>query len=253
MKKLDYILKFIFWLSPILFWLAWQFVVSYPHALWILLAASTLLLVLVAYEFTGCKWGWRFLFTFISLSLLLNSFYLFISLIASQWIVQMLWLLIVWYLYSYLFTAAKIDKGIDADGCALISLYGGLYTAFFFAATLFGFRAFLNLSLWPLLLIFLIITFLNTRALSYAQSWNGREYFGFWFFLSLLSTEIVMMISLLPLNYLVAAILSTLAYYSIINFARLYINDRLTKRKIRNYAWFISLSLIFILLTARWL
>jgi len=253
MKKLDYILKFIFWGSPLLFWLGWQLILSYPHALWILASVSTLLLIFVAYEFAGRKWRWRFFFTFISLGLLLNSFYLFISLIALQWIVQILWLLMLWYLYSYLLTTVKMNKGADMSEWALTSLYGGLYTTFFSAATLFGFRAFLSLSPWPLLLVFLIIVFVNTRALAYAQSWNNREYLGFWLFLSLLTTEIVMMISLLPLNYLIAAILSTLAYYSVINFARLYINGRLSKRKIKNYAWFTALSLVLILLTARWL
>jgi hypothetical protein len=253
MKKLDYILRFIFWASPLFFWVGWQFILFHPYGLWILMAVSTFLLIFVAYEFAGHKWNQQFLFTFISLGLLLNSFYLFISLIASQWIGQLLWLLMLWYLYSYILTAAKIKKTADLTEWRLMSLYGGLYTTFFAAATLFGFRAFLSLSPWPLLLIFLIIVFANTRALAYAQSWNDRKYLGFWFFLSLLITEIAMMLSLLPLNYLIAAILSTLAYYSVINFARLYINGKLTKRKITNYAWFTALSLVFILLTARWL
>ncbi|MDD2681008.1 MAG: hypothetical protein PHE20_02780 [Patescibacteria group bacterium] len=253
MKKLDYILRFIFWGSPLLFWLGWQLILSYPHALWILASASTLILIFVAYEFAGRKWRWRFFFTFISLALLLNSFYLFASLIAMQWIVQLLWLLMIWYLYSYISTAVKMKKNVDMTAWGLMSLYGGLYTTFFAAATLFGFQAFLSLSQWPLLLIFLVIVFANTRALAYAQSWNDKEYLGFWFFLALLTTEIVMMLSLLPLNYLIAAILSALAYYSVINFARLYINGKLSKRKITNYAWFTALSLALILLTARWL
>jgi len=253
MKKIDYIIKFIFWGSPLFFWLGWQFILSHPHNLWVLSLLSTIVLILVSYEFSGRQRGWKFRFSFLSLTLLLNSFYLFISLIALQWIVQLLWLLMLWYLYSYIIVGVKMNKSNDTSEWSLISLYGGLYTTFFAAATLFGFRAFLNLSLWPLLLIFFVIIFINTRSLAYAQAWNNRNYFGFWFFLSLLITELVMMLSLLPLNYLIAAILGALAYYSAINFARLYINNQLTRRKIKNYAWFTFLSLVIILLTARWL
>ncbi|MBN2884537.1 hypothetical protein JXE04_01280 [Patescibacteria group bacterium] len=253
MKQLDFIFKFIFWASPFLFWLGWQIVLSYPHGLWALLLISTILLIIVAHESAQRTWRWQFIFIFISLALLMNGFYLFISLIASAWIVQLLWLLMIWYLYNYLSRIIKMNKTTDRTEWALMSLYGGLFTTFFVSATLFGFQAFLGLSPWPLLLLFLIIVFVNTRSLAYTQSWNDREYLGFWFFLALLVTEIVIMISLLPLNYLIAGILSTLAYYSVINFARLYIQGSLTKRKIKNYAWFTALSLALILLTARWL
>lgn len=253
MKTLNFILKFIFWSSPILFWLGWQIILSHPYGFWVLIAASTLLLFILAYEAAKRIWGWQFIFIFMSLALLMNGFYLFISLIASVWIVQLLWLLMLWYLYNYLRTIIEMNKTGERMEWALVSLYGGLFTTFFAAATLFGFQAFLGLSPWPMLLVFLIVVFANTRSLAYAQSWNNREYLGFWFFLSLLITEIVMMISLSPLNYLIAGILSALAYYSVINFARLYIKGNLTGRKIKNYAWFTVLSLTLILLTARWL
>jgi len=253
MKQFNFILKFIFWASPLLFWLGWQIILSYPHAFWILLAVSTLLLIITAYEAAQRTWRWQFIFIFLGLALLMNSFYLFISLVASVWIVQLLWLAMLWYLYNYLRVVARMNKKNEKTEWPLMSLYGGLFTTFFAAATLFGFQAFLGLSLWPLLLVFLIVVFANTRYLAYAQSWNKREYLGFWFFLSLLIAEIVMMLSLLPLNYLIAGILSALAYYSVINFARLYIQGNLTGRKIKNYAWFTALSLALILLTARWL
>ena len=253
MKQLNFILKFVFWSSPLLFWLGWQIILSYPYAFWALLTASTLLLIITAYEAAKRTWRWQFIFIFIGLALLMNGFYLFISLIASVLIVQLLWLVMLWYLYNYLWVVVKMNKTKNRTEWSLMSLYGGLFTTFFAAATLFGFQAFLGLSLWPLLLVFLIIVFANTRSLAYAQSWNNREYLGFWFFLSLLITEMVMMLSLSPLNYLIAGILSTLAYYSVMNFARLYIQGNLTGRKIKNYAWFTALSLALILLTARWL
>jgi hypothetical protein len=55
------------------------------------------------------------------------------------------------------------------------------------------------------------------------------------------------------LNYLISGILSALAYYSVINFVRLYLENNLKRHKIRNYAWFTAVSLAIILLSARWL
>lgn len=252
-KKISPILKLIFWSAPILFWLGWQLVLSYPHAFWILIVASVALLLLVSYEAAGRKFSWHFIFVFASSALLLSSFYLFLSLLARPWLTQALCLLMVWHLYRYFIAAKKAANGDDQSEWAQISLYGGLLTIFLAAVSLFGLQSFLSLSPWPLLLLFAVVLFINTRAIAFSQSWNRREDWYLWPLLALLTGEIAMMLTLLPLNYLIAAILCTLAYYSVINFVRLYLNNNLSGRKIKNYALFTAISLLVILLTARWL
>lgn len=252
-KRLSSLLTGLFWIAPLCFWIGWQIILLYPSAFWILIVVSLLLLLPVSYEAANRKRGWRFGFIFINLGLLLGLFYLFISLLAVNWVVQLLWLAILWYLYRYLGTAKKAAQGIKPVEWAHISLSGSLVVIFLASISLFGLQAFLSLSPWPLLGALAVIALLNTRALAFSQGWNGQNDLWLWPFLSLLTVEIVMMLSLLPLNYLIAGILSALAYYSAINFVRLYLTKSLTKRKIKSYAWFIAISLVIILLTARWL
>jgi hypothetical protein len=90
-------------------------------------------------------------------------------------------------------------------------------------------------------------------SLAFSQGWNRPQDFWLWPLSSLMISEIALMFTLLPLNYLIAGILCALAYYSVLNFIRLYLNNNLSARKIKNYALFTAISLIIILLTARWL
>lgn len=252
-KKISLILKLIFWSAPIFFWLGWQLVVYYPHAFWILIVASLALLLLVAYEAVGRKFSQRFLFIYAASALLLSNFYLFLSLLSRPWLTQFLCLLMVWHLYRYLIATKKAANGDEQSEWAQISLYGGLLTVFLAATSMFGLQSFLSLSPWPLLLLFIVVLFINTQVIAFSQSWRKQENWYLWPILALLTGEIAMMLTLLPLNYLISAILCTLAYYSVINFARLYLNNNLSGRKIKNYALFTAISLIVILLTARWL
>ena len=254
MKKNSlFLINLIFWSSPLLFWIGWQIVLVFPHSLWVLALVSALILLPVAFESSGRRFSWATLFIFINLSLLLGSFYLFIALIASPWVLRLLWLFIIWYLYRYLWEAKKYAGSGQTDFFAPIAAVGGLVSVFFSAASLFGLQSFLSLSPWPLLAALLPVLFLNIRAAAFIQGWNKSQDFPLWPVLSLFVAQIVMMLTFLPLNYLISGILSALAYYSAFNFVRLYLNNNLKGHKIRNYAWFTAISLAVILLSARWL
>ncbi|MDP3837278.1 MAG: hypothetical protein Q8Q67_04220 [bacterium] len=252
-QRLLLLLKIVYWMSPLVFWLFWQIILANPQELWYLLLAVMVLLVPVSYEAAGRKRGRRFFFIFLSLGMLLSSFYLFISFLSSSWQVEILWLLLLAYIYRYLFTAYRMSHGGSTDDWRLVSLYGGLLTVFLASTSFFGLLSFLSLSPWPLLASFIPFVVASTYSLAYSQEWLRKSDRWLWPLLSILPLQIVMMLSLLPLNYLITGILSTLAYYSMINFVRLYSINNLTRRKIQNYAWFTALSLIIILLTARWL
>lgn len=252
-KNIALLLNILFWSSPVLFLLGWQIVLIFPHYLWILIVFSILLLIPVSFEAAGRHFSWLMTFIAVNLILLLSSFYLFISLIASPWILRFLWILLLWYLYHYFWEAKKALRSGNNDLFNPIVMSGGLVIAFFSTASLFGLQSFLSLSPWPLLAALILVLFLNTRSIAFIQGWNRPQDRILWPFLSLFVTEIVMMLSLLPLNYLISGILSTLAYYSALNFVRLYLNNNLKGHKIRNYAWFTAISLAIILLSARWL
>ncbi len=252
-KKISLFLKFLLWGSPLLFWLGWQIILVYPNSLWILALATVALLLPALFELGGRVFDRRFAFSLIATSLLLGSFYLFISLLANNIVVQILWLIMIWHLYRYLFASRKYIVSGDINDWAQMSLYAGLVTIFLASASLFGLQAFLSLSPWPLLGVLTLVLLANTSSLAYSQGWYVKENMWLWPWLSLMVAEIAMMISFLPLNYLISGILSTLAYYSAINFVRLYLTKKLSGRRIKNYALFTVISLAVILLTARWL
>lgn len=252
-QRLLLLLKVVYWISPIIFWLTWQIVLSNPQRLWYLLVAILILLVPVSFEAAGRKRNRRFFFIFLNLGMLWSSFYLFISFLESSWQIAALWLLLLIYIYRYLFAAARMSSGNSPEDWKLASLYGSLLTVFLASASFFGLQSFLSLSPWLLLASFVPFVLASNYSLAYSQDWLRQEDGWLWALLSVLPLQIVMMLSLLPLNYLITGILSTLAYYSMINFVRLYSNKNLTRRKIKNYAWFTALSLIAILLSARWL
>lgn len=252
-KRLQTLLKVLFWLAPICFWLGWQIILIYPASFWLLFVVSALILILVVFEAADYRFSKQGIYIFIHLTLLLSSFYLFISLLSSLLIPQLLWLLMLVHLYRYLWSIKSLKEDEKSEDWSQISIYGSLITVFLVSTSLFGLQSFLSLSPWPLLAGLAIVFFLNTETLAFSQGWQKMKNKFFWVILSFLVTEIAMMLTLLPLNYLVMGILSTLTYYSAINFTRLYLNNNLKKYKIRNYAWFTGIGLIIILLTARWL
>jgi len=252
-EKISFILKFVLWGAPLLFWLGWQIILIYPYALWVLALSTLILLIPALFEVGGRVFNRHFAFSLVGTSLLLGSFYLFISLLANNLVVQVLWLIMVWHLYRYLLASRKFIVSGDASDWAQMSLYAGLVTIFLASASLFGLQAFLSLSPWPLLGVLALVLLANTSSLAYSQNWYLKENMWLWPWLSLMVAEIAMMISFLPLNYLISGILSALAYYSAINFVRLYLTKKLSGRRIKNYALFTVISLAVILLTARWL
>ncbi len=252
-KNLALLFNWYFWLTPILFYLGWRIAVIYPSSLWIVVLAACILLIPSVYEATERRLSWLSVAIYVNLAVLIVSFYLFISLIASPWILSLLWLIMLWHLYRYLLFVKKFVAIKQNDYFIPIAFVSSLAASFFAAASLFGLQSFLTLSPWPLLVVFFVLLIINTEALAIIQGWQNKRNQIIWPLIAFFTAEITMMITLLPLNYLISGILSALAYYSVINFVRLYLENNLKRHKIRNYAWFTAVSLAIILLSARWL
>ena len=241
-----------FWLSPLLFWLFWQFILFNPvHLYWFLLAII-LCLSPVSYEVVGKRLNWNFVAIFYSLAFFVISFFLFSSLLKSGWPLQLLWLYFIWHLYRYLLSARNFYLEKKSEFSYFI-IYHLLISVFLFSSLVFGVQSFLSLAVWPLLAISLPVFFFSLLSLAWIETWLKNYKWWFWFLFALLTTEIILALSWLPLSFIILGILSTLFYYSTLNFTRLYIDNRLTAKKIKNYAIFTIVSLIIIFLTARWL
>lgn len=244
--------KLLFWLTPVLLWLFWQIILIRPNYFWILLPFSALIVFLAASEAMSKKFNRYFFIVVLDLIVFVVSFYLFSSLLTPGWWLQLFWLYFVWHLYSYLVSLRNyhLDK---LNYFLYFSAYSSLVSFFLFSSLLFGLQSFLSFSSWSLLLGIFPLIFLNIMSITVIQNWDKLRNSWFWLFLAFLSWEFIAILTLLPLSYLVLGALSVLFYYSIFNFVRLYLTNRLTKTKIKNYIIFIMISLLVIFLTARWL
>jgi hypothetical protein len=244
--------KLLFWLAPVLFWFFWQIILYRTNYFWMLLGLSVIIILIATYEAMGRKLNKYFLIISFDLVVFVASFYLFSSLIITGWWLQIFWLYFVWHLYSYLISLRNYHLG-KVNYFLYFSIYSSLVSFFLFSSLLFGLQSFLSFSPALLLIGVFPLILINMMSIAIIQSWDKLRNFWFWLFLALLSLEFIAVLTLLPLNYLVLGTLSVLFYYSIFNFVRLYLINRLTKTKIKNYIIFIMISLLVIFLTARWL
>lgn len=251
-KYLQAITSLLFWLAPILFWLFWQLMMLDPRDFFILLIIAVIILPFVAFETVGRKFNRFFFLVMADLAIFVAAVYFFSSLLKMGWGLQFLWFYYIWHLYRYLLAARNYYANKNSE-FQYFTIYHTLINLFLISAIIFGFRSSLSLSIWPLLLSSLPLIFINTISLALNQKWLKLQSWSFWIFISILMVEVIMLLSFLPLNFLVLAVLSTLFYYSTINFIRLYFENRLSSRKIKNYAIFTIIALILIFLTARWL
>lgn len=251
-KYLRTLSSFLFWLSPLLFWLFWQIVLLNPHSFFTFIIIAGIIIPFVSYEVANRKFNKYFLSTLADLSIFVASIYFFSSLLKMGWGLQFLWFYFIWHLYRYLLSARNFHQE-KKNEFIYFSIYHSLVSIFLLGSLLFGLQSSLSLSVWPLLGIVSPLIFIVIVSLASIQGWLKLQPWFFWLFMTMLVVETMIVLSLLPLNFLVLGVLATLFYYSALNFIRLYLEKRLTKKRITNYAFFTIISLIIIFLTARWL
>lgn len=251
-KYLQFLTSTLFWIFPLLVWLFWQLVMHEPHDFFIYLIISIAIIPLVAYEAVNHNLKQSLVLVSVDLLIFLSAIYFFSSLIKMGQGLNLIWIYFVWHLYRYLLSARNYYSGKKKDFVDFI-FYHSLVNLFLLSSLIFGLQVSLSLSIWPLLAIGAPSILISIVSLAIRQQWLKLASWQFWLFLTILELEILIALSFLPLSYLVLGILSTLFYYSVLNFSRLYFEDRLTRKKIKNYTLFTIISLIIIFLTARWL
>lgn len=244
--------KLVFWLAPVLIWIFWQLILLKPNLFWEFFVLALALVVIAAVEAVGPRLNKFFLVATLDLLIFVAAFFLFLSLLTPGWLLQFILIYFVWHLYAY-FISIKKFQSKKVSYFQYFSSYNSLVSFFLFSSLFFGLQSFLNWSPWILIVIISPLVLANMLSIAFIQSWLNLKSLWFWLFLSLIVVEFIFVLTLLPFNYLVLGILSVLFYYSIFNFTRLYLTNRLTKSKIKNYSLFIVISLLIIFLTTRWL
>ncbi|MFA5754131.1 MAG: hypothetical protein WC905_02080 [Patescibacteria group bacterium] len=184
------------------------------------------------------------------------SFSAYAAIIVSQLAIQVIFLLVVWFLFSYLknlyyyLSYGAPDRAAKID---YLMVSGGFLTVFAAAAVLFDLPAFINWPLAAVVLVFLPIFFLLFLQFLPFKKINLKSE-GTWIAVCTLAlTELAWGLALLPLNFNILALVMAIIYYLFISSTRLKWQGSLSARGLK-YPLILSIFIILLLLlTANWL
>jgi hypothetical protein len=152
-------------------------------------------------------------------------------------------------IYSYLINTARYRK----NSLAYFSSYANFIAVYFIASAAFGLQSFLSLSIWILMFIVLVFVAAAAYETMWASNISGPSSF-FYLALSCLSVfEIVWVVSFLPLSFYIMGLLVAISFYIILGLVRMQLLDSLNRGIIKTYLTLGVMSLILVLMTARWI
>jgi|GEM_PF-3409092 len=220
------------------------------------LAIGALLIILLARRLITPfrKHGW--LVWLICPLLFWLSVSLYTTIITSYFFIQLIFLCIAWFIFSYFTTLSKyqIDNNQDLHRkFDSLILSGGFLICAASGASLYGLSAFIS---WPtslLLLLFLpiaILLFFQFAPLK-KNFWSENKFLLPIVVLVLM--ELAIVLSFLPLNFNLLGFCLALGYYFLLTVMRFRWQDRLERRYLKGII-ILSIIIVFILFfSARWL
>ncbi len=252
---MQYFPRFAVTIYPLVIWLLSEVYFFQPKSFYISLGASLLLTIALSFYLKRKDSPWPWWFAILLPSAFLGAGSVYASLQISKLAVQLIFLVIVIFLFIYfknLYYRYRRPDLYAAEEFELVKAFGGLLTIFFSSASLLGLQALLNLTAWPMFLVFavivLAITFINLED----EPAERRIIWQFSLITVFLLAEEALVFLMLPLQYNVAALCLAIIYYLLISLTKLYFRQALTGKKIRYYLLAGYGGIILALLTARW-
>ncbi len=239
---------------PLSLWILGQVFLWRPDLFFVCLSFGALLIILSAKLISAPDRGWP---PFVIAPLLFFlSFSLYSAIIINRFWIQFIFLLVAWFAFSYFkdlyhYRRLASDEMTNRFGALFAS--GGFLTVFAAAAVLFDLPVFIN---WPLplmLLIFMALVYLLFIQFLFLRriTWEGTGLLiitG-----TLILTELAWVLSFLPLDFNVLALLLAIFYYLVLAAVRLYWRNNLNSRALRLPIILSAGAVVILLLTARWL
>lgn len=179
----------------------------------------------------------------------------FTTMLSSGWLVQLFLIGIVVLIYFYLrllyiyLVNFNLQKKESLEN---FSAYGNFLAFYFLSSFLYGIRAFLNFSVWPLMLIFLAAAVLIIYEIFWINSINLKVGSFYVLLLSLVLTELAWALTFLTLSFYILGLIITIGYYILIGLTKFYLKGQLDKKIIKLYLIFGFTSVLIVLLSARW-
>ncbi len=245
-------------LLPIILWLLAQLYFIWPGFFYLSLGLSAVLILISTFfiKTPERRTPW-WLLAILPLSFLL-SITVYASLQANWILVQVLFVVLLIFIFNYFKSLYYFWHRTDLyneNDSSVINAYGGFLIIFFLAADLFGLQSLLNLTVWPMFLIFSSvvfgITYLNLNI--DPENFGNKAVWQFSVINTLLIAEMTLVFIFLPLSYNISALSVGIVYYLFVNITRLHLQKALTPKKIKLYLIISYAGLAILLLTARWL
>ena len=186
----------------------------------------------------------------------LSSIFVYSSLAVNRFFIQFLFLAAAGFIYfylRYLYYYLVRSEFFSGDTLKNISSLGNFFIIFFSASAIYGLQSFLNLPVWLLMISLLIITLLMVYQIMWASKIGLKSSFPYILISGAVLLEIGWSISFLPLNYNIVGLVLAICYYILISLSLSYLSDVLNKKIIKQHLLFGFLSILIVLLSARWM
>ena len=234
-----------------------------PKMIYVILVIVNLRLFFTINQFTkgskvSSEW-WNFLILPVLFTTSLAAYSTLITdsvLIRYEYLVQFLFIANTVFLYYYLRTIYQYliqPESYREFSLENISSYGNFITFYFVSTVVYGLQSFLNIPIWPLMVIVAIVSIL----IVYQVLWINKISIGLAFIYivvaSMVLVELAWSISFLPLNFNISGLVLAICYYMLIGTIRHRLLETLDKRTVELYLFFGFGSIIMLLITARWM
>lgn len=219
--------------------------------------AIQLLLFFTVWQFTAVsrkeeKW-WNY---FLLPSLFCLNLSAFSILVPNIFFVQVLLIFNLVFLYLYLrsiYYYLMEHSKYKENSMQNFSSYANFLSIYFVASAMYGLQSFLNASVWLLMSVLLI----EVMLVIYQVMWSNKIDIRMGFFYIVLSglviLEVSWAVSFLTLSYYILGLIVAISYYLLIGLVRFYLLGTLNATQIKHYMILGFSSILFVLLTARWL
>ncbi|MEA3398458.1 MAG: hypothetical protein U9R06_01810 [Patescibacteria group bacterium] len=181
---------------------------------------------------------------------------LFVILLTSNALVQLLFIVNVFFLHLYFRGIYYILLGKQEErnySLENLSSYGNFLTFYFISSAIFGFQSYLHVSVWILMLLLLFSIALIVYQVFWANKISLNSGFFYIVLYGAVLVEIAWSISFLSLSFYILGLILAICYYILIGLARFYLLGNLNAKIVKLYLGFGLASILMVLFTSRWL
>lgn len=244
-------------LISFLIFLLFEIFFFYPKNIYISLVLSNLLIFFTVSRFIKAAAVRESLWIFLILPVFfLTGLAFYSALISNMLIVQILFIFNSVFIYFYLrsiyyyLIRPPLRESITLGN---ISSYGNFFVFFFVSSVIYGLQSFLNISIWPMMIVLVFVSGLTVYEVFWANKIEIKQFFVYLLVSSLVLVELAWSIFFSPLNFNVAGLILAICYYMLIGLIRHHLLGSLGAKIVKLYLFSGFGSIVILLLTSRWM